>query len=407
MWRSRLSGMLVLAVIAGNQGSAIYAPSETRTVPVARLAANLEKELAAAPRDADLHIKLARLYGMAYAMNAEEVPVTTRHPDHPDEVWFGYEPDLVPHRPKPAADTTRAEASRQYLKKSIEHYRMALDINPGSLLARLGYGWTLEQSGDKAGAIAEYRRVVESAWPKEQSARGLMPGQRFYTQETAGYLIPLLDAGRDAKEIEELRRRVAHLRAVPRAITPIAIPLSDDVTSKSMIDLDARVPFDADGLGLQRPWTWITAEAGWLVYDPARQGKITSALQWFGNVTFWIFWTNGYEPLAALDDNGDGELKGPELRYLAVWHDVNRDGISDPGEVRPLEAHGIVALSCRYAPGDGLLVAARSPAGVRLRDGRTRATYDVILRPSASVSTPAPDLSSTGPSPSSRPASRR
>jgi hypothetical protein len=406
MWRSRLSGGLILAVVVGSQSFAIYAPSETRTVPVARLAANLEKELASAPRNADLHIKLARLYGMAYAMNAEEVPVTTRQ-TRPDEVWFGYEPDLVPHRPKPGADTTRAEASRQYLKKSLEHYRSALEINEGSLLARLGYGWTLDQSGDKSSAIVEYRRVIERAWPKEQSARGSMPGERFYTQETAGYLIPLLDPSRDAKEIEELRRRITHLRALPRAITPIAIPLVDDVTAKSLLDLDAQVPFDADGQGLQRRWTWITAEAGWLVYDPARQGKITSALQWFGNVTFWLFWTNGYEPLAALDDDGDGELNGRELRYLAVWHDVNRDGASDPGEVRPLEAHGIVAVSCHYSAGDGLLVAAQSTAGVRLRDGRTRATYDVILRPSASVSTPAPDLSSTDPSRSSRPASSR
>ena len=78
---------------------------------------------------------------------------------------------------------------------------------------------------------------------------------------------------------------------------------------------------------------------------------ITSALQWFGNVTFWLFWSNGYEPMRALDDNADGELSGAELRHLAIWHDRNRDGVSDAGEVRPLAAHGIVALSCRYVDG--------------------------------------------------------
>ncbi len=147
------------------------------------------------------------------------------------------------------------------------------------------------------------------------------------------------------------------------------------------------------------------AEAGWLVYDPAGKGQITSALQLFGNATFWLFWTHGYEALAALDDNRDGELTGLELRYLAIWHDVNRNGVSEAGEVRPLSSHGIVSVSCRHEQADGVLVAAQSSAGVRLRDGRTRPTYDVILRPSSSVSRLGPGWPPTGPSGSSRPAS--
>ena len=173
---------------------------------------------------------------------------------------------------------------------------------------------------------------------------------------------------------------------MPRAITPIAIPLTDDLPATAIVDRLARVRFDADGSG-PREWTWITPEAGWLVYDAEGRGTITSALQWFGNVTFWLFWSNGYEPMRALDDNGDGELSGAELRHLAIWHDRNRDGVSDAGEVRPLAAHGIVALSCSYVDGDGARVAALSPHGARLADGRTRPTYDVILRHSASTLT--------------------
>ena len=110
-----------------------------------------------------------------------------------------------------------------------------------------------------------------------------------------------------------------------------------------------------------------------------------SALQWFGDVTFWLFWSNGYEPMRALDDNGDGELSGAELRHLAIWHDRNRDGVSDAGEVRPLAAHGIVALSCNYVAGDGGSFAALSPQGARMSNGTTRPTYDVILRHSTST----------------------
>ena len=86
---------------------------------------------------------------------------------------------------------------------------------------------------------------------------------------------------------------------------------------------------DADGSALPR-WTWISSRAGWLVHDPRRTGEITSALQWFGNVTFWLFWENGYDALAALDDDADGELAGDELRDLAIWHDRNSTGTSEP-----------------------------------------------------------------------------
>ena len=406
MKRTGAAVVVILAVLTGSRTAALYMRTETRTVPVARLVANLEKELAAAPNDPEIHIKLARLFAMAYAQNVDELPASERPDTGGEEVWFGYEPDLVP-RQVAEPGTARGEASRRFLKRSIEHYRAALEANPGSLLARIGYGWTLEQSGDRAAAIAEYRRVIERAWPKEQSARGAMPGERFYTEETVRYLVPLLDPRRDAEEIRELQSRALRLRAVPRAITPIAIPLDDGVPVQRIVDLDARVPFDADGSGLARRWTWISGEAGWLVYDPARTGQITSALQLFGNVTFWLFWTNGYEALAALDDNRDGELSGLELRYLAIWHDVNRNGVSETGEVRPLPSHGIVAVSCRHEKGDGGLLAAQSSAGVRLHDGRTRPTYDVILRPSSSVSRLGPGWPPTGLSGSSRPASGR
>jgi tetratricopeptide (TPR) repeat protein len=385
---------LALAGVLGLTGavSGIYVRHETQTVPVARLAANLERDLAADPKNADTHLKLARLYGMAYSVNADEVPVSAGiggvgSPRGSEEVWFGHEPDLVPYAGR-GVGKTRGAASREYLQKSLTHYKAALALNPESLTARLGYGWTLEATGDKPAAVAEYRKVVEEAWPKEQNTRATVPGQRFYTAETAGYLIPLLDPVKDAKERTELERRLQHLARIPRAITPIAIPLVDDLPVRKLVDLDAAVLFDADGSGFRRQWTWIAPQAGWLVYDAPQKGQISSALQWFGNVTFWLFWNNGYEALAALDDDGDGELKNRELRYLALWRDVNGNGISEPGEVHPLSRHGIVGLSCRYTRGDGLLIAAQSQRGVRFESGKTRPSYDVILRTAISVSSP-------------------
>jgi hypothetical protein len=85
----------------------------------------------------------------------------------------------------------------------------------------------------------------------------------------------------------------------------VIVPLRADAMHPDLIDPAARVSFDLDGFGA-RTWTWITSEAGWLVFDPRRTGRITSGLQLFGNVTFWRFWNTDYDALQALDDDGNG-----------------------------------------------------------------------------------------------------
>ena len=96
----------------------------------------------------------------------------------------------------------------------------------------------------------------------------------------------------------------------------------------------------------------------------------------FGSVTFWIFWRDGYAALAALDDNGDGELRGSELRGLALWRDLNCNGVSEPGEVQPVAAFGITAISCDSQPLSAN--ATWNPCGVTFADGTVRPTYDWI-----------------------------
>ena len=130
------------------------------------------------------------------------------------------------------------------------------------------------------------------------------------------------------------------MNRLPRWVTPLVVPLDDDVALRDLIDPQARVLFDADGSGIPRPWSWIRPKAAWLVFDRNGQGRITSALQWFGSVTFWLFWHNGYEALRSLDDNGDGAVSGRELQGLAIWRDENANGVSEPGEVRPATSWG-------------------------------------------------------------------
>ncbi|MFO0825433.1 MAG: tetratricopeptide repeat protein [Gemmataceae bacterium] len=264
-------------------------------------------------------------------------------------------------------------------------YAEAVKLAPDDQRAQLGYGWLLSQTDKKADAIAVLRKVTEKAWEKEKDLKTLGLGGHTITGEGGEYLVALLDPEKDKAEIATLKERVAKMKDLPRPITPIAVPLRAGLTATDLEDRNASVAFDADGTGLPKKWTWTTKDAAWLVHDPKRTGKVTSALQMFGNVTFWLFWETGYHALAALDDNRDGQLTGAELEGLSLWHDANSNGIAEPGEVKSLPEWGIVSLSCHFErDGKHPDRIAFSKPGVTFKDGSTRPTFDLVLHPAAS-----------------------
>ena len=149
---------------------------------------------------------------------------------------YGLHPDLIPYKPERAPTPAAEAAAREHLKKSISHYEAALALDPRNLLARLGYGWVLDQAGEKTRAIGEYRRLIKEAWVTEETAYRALPETRFFTAEAADYLIPLLDPARDDDEISDLRRKKKLLDDRPaRAITPIAIPLTDNLSAQAIM----------------------------------------------------------------------------------------------------------------------------------------------------------------------------
>jgi hypothetical protein len=376
----------------GLVGSYVYldaemAVVEAENVPTERVIANLERRLANDPSDLSTRINLARAHAIAWATKSGTQWVRT---DGYESVRAGDPADSgTPNgsfqyvRVATTTDPAALKAARDHLTKAIATYRAALLRDPSSVAARLGLAWCQDQAGEKAEAIAGYREVLKAVWPSD-SARDkvLSNGPVPTTTEVAAYLLRLLDPISDAAEIATLKSHVNQMNSLPRWITPLVVPLGDDVAFGALIDPQARVLFDADGSGIPRRWSWIRPNAGWLVFDRHGEGRITSALQWFGSVTFWLFWHNGYEPLRSLDDNGDGRIAGRELDGIAIWRDENGNGVSEPGEVRPATSWGIVSLKCSHVVfDDDPTIAAWSPAGVTFANGRTRPTYDVLLYP--------------------------
>jgi hypothetical protein len=356
-----------------------FVASISQSVPVERLIANLERAAGENSADVARFASLARAHAMAYSSKSPAILVASG-----SELEGPLFPKGGPHVPfskvVATGDPSMRKQAEAHLASAIASYEWALRINPFNTVTRLGYGWCLQQAGEVEEAILQYRRVIEEEWPRERGASGFGPEADSITSEAAGYLIPLLDPKRDNAEIARLREHVAELDKKPRAVTPIAIPLVRDLTVEQMVDRRARVKFDADGSDLDHRWSWIAPDAGWLVYDQAGDKRITSALQLFGNVTFWMFWKNGYEALCALDDDGSGELRGQELKHLSIWQDANRNAVSERHEVTPVGDLNVVALSCAHATEDESDdYVAMSSRGVTFADGSTRPTYDILL----------------------------
>lgn len=391
---------LGLAALAMALGAVLLAPDwvysifmrpDLQRTPVERLIENISAQVEKEPDNTKLLINLARTHGMAYAKKTDELEIEKRKPNEP---WFGYLPPRIPfgeviplddafQRDRQVDDEglQRAkEAAEKHLQKSIETYRKVLELEPSNATGEIGLAWSLDQAGDSKEAIEIYRKLIARAWPEEKDLE--FAGLTFHSivAEAGMYLMPKLDPEKDKDELANIQSKIEKVNKIIRPVTPIAISLTGESWS-NVYDPQAEVFFDADGSGIKKSWTWIRPEAGWLVYDHRREGKITSGLQLFGNVSFWCFWENGYQALAALDDNQDGWLRGTELRRLAVWRDANQNGQSETGEIRPLSAYNIVGLACaaQQAVFSGQTID-YNPWGCELNRGRFLPTYDVQLQ---------------------------
>ena len=399
-----------MSLLAPVKANAMFEYHETKLVPADRLFANLKKQFERDTNSFTRAYDLARLHSMAYATKLVELTVTK----DAGKLVFG-DPGSdsgVPQTIQTFKTPQNRQAALQQLTNAIRLYERAIVLLKKStnvneqqwmiLPTQLGLAWCLDQSGQRERALDAYRKTLKIAWHQEVTGdfelkewvndvwndvkarrnpihsrnRGSLRPGVCYCEETIRYMLKLLDPSKDQSEIAELKERQNKLLTMGRSITPIVIPLTEEVDLSGLVNPRAGIEFDLDGSGLPRKWGWTTPKAAWLVYDSDGLGQIGSGLQMFGNVTFWIFWRDGYAALSALDDNDDGVLNGPELIGLALWRDLNCNGVSDPGEVLPVAALGISSISCGSQPFSE--TATWNPRGVTFTNGAVRPTYDWI-----------------------------
>ena len=395
----RLCGLCLLLITATAQAK--YAMPQLLEVPIDRVNANLEQQLARAEHSGDARLilyarySLARIQAMRYAYSQMTVKVYKNGYPQTVQLFDGFG-HYTPAAPGvlPPADR---KAGLDSLHRAIANYRLILASRPDDRIARLGLGWCLQQDGKRDEARAIYRRLIDDTMakiaklPKDPNVRPSQPlgVDVFDTQlavEASSYLTQLYQQANDQRALRTLQKQTLKLTQAQdylrgyMPITPIAIPLRDNLQPAQMIDHKARVRFDLDGRGRQC-WRWLNNNAAWLVYRQPGAETISSGRQLFGAITFSMFWDNGYQALATLDDNGDGQLNSDELRGLALWHDANRNGVAEPDEVKPLADYDIVALHLGQRPLTGQKDAvAKVSNGVLYRDGSTRDSYDLLLR---------------------------
>ncbi len=362
-------------------------------MPISRLLKNVSDYVKEHPKEARGYYTLGRINSAAFAQDTETIGVYTRDVLPKLPVYAGLTP---PPRDKskplpPRALTYLTEAIRNYLRAT------ALDRSDG--LSWLGLGFQIEEALPFPQAVVAASAALDSFKPMDAEKlrqRALRAYRQAYaltikadasqpmglvnpvSMEAAQYIVHLQQnhplSAAEQTELTEMQKQVAAFHSKPRAVTPVLISFDRQASLSDLLTPEKRVRFDLAGDGLGRSWPWVKPTTGILVWDPKHTGKVTSGLQLFGSVTWWLFWKDGYEPLAALDNNHNGWLEGAELQGIAVWFDRNGNGIADAGEVVSLSSLAIKRIAVHSAGlADGVPA---NPNGVQLRDGSPLATFD-------------------------------
>lgn len=404
-----MKGLLLFVILAlARNGVALGIPMMPETIPVRRLVAMANAELAKNPENAEAQYTLARVHYLAF------VCATTKL-----QAYVRLEKKLPLPRVEPFQNFTTArreerdladEDAAEHITKALEAFEAANNLAPKNSSYRLGYASLLEQASDwakrhpkaeapekiRALKPADIREAYRVAWQmelkadlKEKNKRGMFSPMDMVSYEAGTAFVRLYEkdpknlSADERKTLTAIQKSLKDLTdSLPIAVTPVVFATRPVDGIADLLAPSNVVKFPLRGWGPAGQWPWVQPDTVLLVWNPSESGVIRSGAQLFGSYTWELFWKSGYEPLAVLDGDGNGQLRGEELSGIAAWIDRNGNGFSDPGEVHSLEELGVVALAASADHHEGPHPMNRR--GVTFSDGRVLPTWDWVVEPAAS-----------------------
>jgi len=400
---ARLSLAALLGLVIATPASALFAPAPS--VPTDRLITNITAYLEENPEDAQAHYLLARVHYLAFVNRLDHV--RSNDPGSAKKL-----PRLVDPRQYGKAEGEKIDEEKaiEHAKAALKLFDKAIEHDADNALYHLGLAGLYEQAsaqaskidpnpdrqeGDKEGVVPEADRFIQNAVKQNLKAYQLdreaalakdsifLP---FYpvAYEAGKAYLRLIDEHdlepEDDKTVAQIKADLKAIDSKPKAITPIVFRVEGNAPTalNDLIASDTTVRFDLDADGTAELRPWVKPDTAILVWDPDNTGTITTGEQLFGNMTFRMLFSDGYRALDSLDDNRDGQLSREELKGLALWHDRNTNGVSDPGEVTPIADTPVRAIATQQT-GKIKGLHPMNTSGLTLEDGSRRPTWDWVI----------------------------
>jgi hypothetical protein len=179
-------------------------------------------------------------------------------------------------------------------------------------------------------------------------------------------------------------------------VSPILVDIDGDGFRLTGLDQPVVFDLDVDGIVDTISWTASGSTDAFLALDRNGNQTIDDGQELFGNATRMASGEaagNGYVALGELDlpaagGNGDTLIDPADAVWsrLQVWTDTNHDAVSQPSELRSLDAAGVHRLDTKYdelrrTDRYGNLFRFKARALIADRHGRSHwsTTYDVFF----------------------------